>query len=82
MFYVFIRQLVPLFRAQYLLQVTRWYPDHLAAQCYGCERGFWLATRKHHCRFDSISNPSHKEHISTVFFLLLFLFWLMYMYLF
>uniref|UniRef100_A0A671RYI9 phosphatidylinositol-3,5-bisphosphate 3-phosphatase n=1 Tax=Sinocyclocheilus anshuiensis TaxID=1608454 RepID=A0A671RYI9_9TELE len=30
--------------------VTRWYPDHLAAQCYGCERGFWLATRKHHCR--------------------------------
>lgn len=31
-------------------EVTRWYPDHLAAQCYGCERGFWLATRKHHCR--------------------------------
>uniref|UniRef100_A0A8C2KU39 phosphatidylinositol-3,5-bisphosphate 3-phosphatase n=1 Tax=Cyprinus carpio TaxID=7962 RepID=A0A8C2KU39_CYPCA len=30
--------------------VTRWYPDHLAAQCYGCERGFWLATRRHHCR--------------------------------
>ncbi|XP_058244609.1 myotubularin-related protein 3 isoform X4 [Hemibagrus wyckioides] len=31
-------------------EVTRWYPDHLAAQCYGCERGFWLVTRKHHCR--------------------------------
>uniref|UniRef100_A0A4W4FP31 phosphatidylinositol-3,5-bisphosphate 3-phosphatase n=1 Tax=Electrophorus electricus TaxID=8005 RepID=A0A4W4FP31_ELEEL len=31
-------------------EVTRWYPDHLAAQCYGCEKGFWLATRKHHCR--------------------------------
>uniref|UniRef100_A0A668A2V2 phosphatidylinositol-3,5-bisphosphate 3-phosphatase n=2 Tax=Myripristis murdjan TaxID=586833 RepID=A0A668A2V2_9TELE len=31
-------------------EVTRWYPDHLAAQCYGCERSFWLATRKHHCR--------------------------------
>ncbi|KTF87416.1 hypothetical protein cypCar_00026908 [Cyprinus carpio] len=31
-------------------EVTRWYPDHLAAQCYGCERGFWLATRRHHCR--------------------------------
>uniref|UniRef100_A0A3Q4GYD3 phosphatidylinositol-3,5-bisphosphate 3-phosphatase n=1 Tax=Neolamprologus brichardi TaxID=32507 RepID=A0A3Q4GYD3_NEOBR len=30
--------------------VTRWYPDHLAAQCYGCESRFWLATRKHHCR--------------------------------
>ncbi|KAI5614114.1 myotubularin-related protein 3 isoform X2 [Silurus asotus] len=31
-------------------EVTRWYPDHLAAQCYGCEREFWLVTRKHHCR--------------------------------
>ncbi|XP_068166252.1 myotubularin-related protein 3 isoform X2 [Antennarius striatus] len=31
-------------------QVTRWFPDHLAAQCYGCENRFWLATRKHHCR--------------------------------
>ncbi|KAB5567568.1 hypothetical protein PHYPO_G00234220 [Pangasianodon hypophthalmus] len=31
-------------------EVTRWYPDHLAAQCYGCARGFWLVTRKHHCR--------------------------------
>uniref|UniRef100_A0A3Q3WUV5 phosphatidylinositol-3,5-bisphosphate 3-phosphatase n=1 Tax=Mola mola TaxID=94237 RepID=A0A3Q3WUV5_MOLML len=30
--------------------VTRWFPDHLAAQCYGCESRFWLATRKHHCR--------------------------------
>uniref|UniRef100_A0A4W4FME3 phosphatidylinositol-3,5-bisphosphate 3-phosphatase n=1 Tax=Electrophorus electricus TaxID=8005 RepID=A0A4W4FME3_ELEEL len=36
-------------------EVTRWYPDHLAAQCYGCEKGFWLATRKHHCR--------SKEHV-------------------
>uniref|UniRef100_A0A8C2XKY5 phosphatidylinositol-3,5-bisphosphate 3-phosphatase n=1 Tax=Cyclopterus lumpus TaxID=8103 RepID=A0A8C2XKY5_CYCLU len=31
-------------------EVTRWYPDHLAAQCYGCESRFWLAARKHHCR--------------------------------
>uniref|UniRef100_A0A3P8VVZ7 phosphatidylinositol-3,5-bisphosphate 3-phosphatase n=1 Tax=Cynoglossus semilaevis TaxID=244447 RepID=A0A3P8VVZ7_CYNSE len=31
-------------------EVTRWYPDHLAAQCYGCDSRFWLATRKHHCR--------------------------------
>ncbi|XP_026176776.1 phosphatidylinositol-3,5-bisphosphate 3-phosphatase MTMR3 isoform X6 [Mastacembelus armatus] len=30
-------------------EVTRWYPDHLAAHCYGCESRFWLATRKHHC---------------------------------
>uniref|UniRef100_A0A8C8JAH0 phosphatidylinositol-3,5-bisphosphate 3-phosphatase n=1 Tax=Oncorhynchus tshawytscha TaxID=74940 RepID=A0A8C8JAH0_ONCTS len=36
-------------------EVTRWYPDHLAAQCYGCESRFWLATRKHHC--------SDREHV-------------------
>lgn len=33
-----------------VFQVTRWFPDHLAAQCYGCESTFWLAARKHHCR--------------------------------
>ncbi|KAI1882469.1 hypothetical protein AGOR_G00251080 [Albula goreensis] len=31
-------------------EVTRWYPDHLASQCYGCENRFWLETRNHHCR--------------------------------
>ncbi|KAL2100155.1 hypothetical protein ACEWY4_004549 [Coilia grayii] len=31
-------------------EVTRWYPDHLATHCYGCESRFWLAARKHHCR--------------------------------
>ncbi|XP_006007536.1 myotubularin-related protein 3 isoform X3 [Latimeria chalumnae] len=31
-------------------EVTRWYPDHLAAHCYGCASKFWLASRKHHCR--------------------------------
>ncbi|XP_056887773.1 myotubularin-related protein 3 isoform X2 [Takifugu flavidus] len=31
-------------------EVTRWFPDHLAPQCYGCESRFWLAARKHHCR--------------------------------
>ncbi|XP_030073417.1 phosphatidylinositol-3,5-bisphosphate 3-phosphatase MTMR3 isoform X6 [Microcaecilia unicolor] len=30
--------------------VTRWLPDHLAANCYGCDSKFWLASRKHHCR--------------------------------
>ncbi|XP_073410166.1 phosphatidylinositol-3,5-bisphosphate 3-phosphatase MTMR3 isoform X2 [Dendrobates tinctorius] len=30
--------------------VTRWLPDHLAANCYNCEGKFWLASRKHHCR--------------------------------
>ncbi|XP_062409448.1 myotubularin-related protein 3 isoform X2 [Sardina pilchardus] len=31
-------------------EMTRWYPDHLATHCYGCETKFWLAARKHHCR--------------------------------
>ncbi|XP_067262124.1 myotubularin-related protein 3 isoform X1 [Chanodichthys erythropterus] len=31
-------------------EVTQWYSDHPASRCYGCERTFWLATRKHHCR--------------------------------
>ncbi|XP_053324529.1 myotubularin-related protein 3 [Spea bombifrons] len=31
-------------------EVTRWLPDHLAANCYTCESKFWLASRKHHCR--------------------------------
>ncbi|XP_051523261.1 myotubularin-related protein 3-like isoform X3 [Myxocyprinus asiaticus] len=30
-------------------EVTHWYSDHPASRCYGCERTFWLATRKHHC---------------------------------
>lgn len=37
-------------RVSCVLQVTRWFPDHLAAQCYGCESTFWLAARRHHCR--------------------------------
>ncbi|OXB65900.1 hypothetical protein ASZ78_008594 [Callipepla squamata] len=32
-------------------EVTRWLPDHLAAHCYGCDSAFWLASRKHHCRY-------------------------------
>ncbi|XP_069475394.1 phosphatidylinositol-3,5-bisphosphate 3-phosphatase MTMR3 isoform X2 [Ambystoma mexicanum] len=31
-------------------EVTRWLPDHLAVNCYGCDSRFWLASRKHHCR--------------------------------
>ncbi|XP_073527656.1 phosphatidylinositol-3,5-bisphosphate 3-phosphatase MTMR3 isoform X3 [Phyllobates terribilis] len=31
-------------------EVTRWLPDHLAANCYNCDGKFWLASRKHHCR--------------------------------
>ncbi|XP_051956650.1 myotubularin-related protein 3-like [Xyrauchen texanus] len=31
-------------------EVTHWYSDHPASRCYGCERTFWLAARKHNCR--------------------------------
>lgn len=31
-------------------EMTRWLPDHLAANCYNCDGKFWLASRKHHCR--------------------------------
>ncbi|KAK2910822.1 hypothetical protein Q8A67_002955 [Cirrhinus molitorella] len=31
-------------------QETEWFSDHPASRCYGCERTFWLAARKHHCR--------------------------------
>uniref|UniRef100_A0A671SGY5 phosphatidylinositol-3,5-bisphosphate 3-phosphatase n=1 Tax=Sinocyclocheilus anshuiensis TaxID=1608454 RepID=A0A671SGY5_9TELE len=30
--------------------VTQWFSGHAASRCYGCERTFWLAARKHHCR--------------------------------
>ncbi|MGH0131062.1 UNVERIFIED_CONTAM: hypothetical protein FKN15_030224 [Acipenser sinensis] len=38
-------------------EVTRWYPDHLAPQCYRCESRFWLASRKHHCRYGNLLLP-------------------------
>ncbi|XP_050966050.1 myotubularin-related protein 3 isoform X2 [Labeo rohita] len=31
-------------------QEAEWFSDHPASRCYGCERTFWLAARKHHCR--------------------------------
>ncbi|XP_051540859.1 myotubularin-related protein 3 isoform X2 [Myxocyprinus asiaticus] len=31
-------------------EVAQWYSDHPASRCYCCERTFWLAARKHHCR--------------------------------
>uniref|UniRef100_A0A671S6G7 phosphatidylinositol-3,5-bisphosphate 3-phosphatase n=1 Tax=Sinocyclocheilus anshuiensis TaxID=1608454 RepID=A0A671S6G7_9TELE len=31
-------------------QDAEWFSDHAASRCYGCERTFWLAARKHHCR--------------------------------
>ncbi|XP_016103804.1 myotubularin-related protein 3-like, partial [Sinocyclocheilus grahami] len=30
-------------------QDAEWFSDHAASRCYGCERTFWLAARKHHC---------------------------------
>lgn len=38
------------FNAEYTDEMTRWLPDHLAANCYNCDGKFWLASRKHHCR--------------------------------
>uniref|UniRef100_A0A671SGL1 phosphatidylinositol-3,5-bisphosphate 3-phosphatase n=1 Tax=Sinocyclocheilus anshuiensis TaxID=1608454 RepID=A0A671SGL1_9TELE len=31
-------------------QEAEWFSGHAASRCYGCERTFWLAARKHHCR--------------------------------
>ncbi|ESO12516.1 hypothetical protein HELRODRAFT_63044 [Helobdella robusta] len=31
-------------------KVVLWVPDHLVTHCAGCEREFWVALRKHHCR--------------------------------
>lgn len=31
-------------------EVSRWYPDHSATHCYGCETKFWMTTGKRHCR--------------------------------
>ncbi|XP_075069449.1 phosphatidylinositol-3,5-bisphosphate 3-phosphatase MTMR3 isoform X2 [Mixophyes fleayi] len=31
-------------------EVTKWLPDHLAANCHNCDSKFWMASRKHHCR--------------------------------
>lgn len=30
---------------------TRWIPDHAVVACMGCETRFWVACRKHHCRY-------------------------------
>ncbi|XP_055708105.1 myotubularin-related protein 4 isoform X4 [Phlebotomus papatasi] len=27
-----------------------WVPDHAVTKCTGCDMGFWLGRRKHHCR--------------------------------
>ncbi|XP_061622684.1 myotubularin-related protein 3 isoform X3 [Phyllopteryx taeniolatus] len=48
-------------------EVTRWYPDHLAAQCYGCESKFWLATRKHHCRGCGLGSKESVRNCGNVF---------------
>lgn len=28
-----------------------WVPDHAVTKCTGCDMGFWLGRRKHHCRW-------------------------------
>lgn len=32
-------------------QPTRWVPDHAATNCAKCDTQFWIANRKHHCRY-------------------------------
>lgn len=31
-------------------QMTLWVPDHVVTHCAGCDKEFWVAFRKHHCR--------------------------------
>ena len=32
-------------------QAVLWVPDHAATHCFGCNSQFWLAKRRHHCRY-------------------------------
>ena len=32
-------------------QPTLWVPDHAATSCAKCDTQFWMANRKHHCRY-------------------------------
>ena len=32
-------------------QPTLWVPDHAATNCAKCDTQFWIANRKHHCRY-------------------------------
>ena len=35
----------------YEAQPTLWVPDHAATNCAKCDTQFWIANRKHHCRY-------------------------------
>lgn len=39
-------------------QVTRWVPDHMASHCFNCDSEFWIAKRRHHCRWVASADPS------------------------
>ncbi|XP_075685833.1 phosphatidylinositol-3,5-bisphosphate 3-phosphatase MTMR3 isoform X2 [Rhinoderma darwinii] len=45
-------------------EVTRWLPDHLAANCYNCDSTFWLASRKHHCRNTEVGADTWQQQES------------------
>lgn len=32
-------------------QMTLWVPDHVVTHCTGCDQEFWVARRRHHCRY-------------------------------
>lgn len=31
-------------------KIVDWMPDEAVTHCAGCDRSFWFAQRKHHCR--------------------------------
>ena len=35
----------------YEAKPTLWVPDHAATNCAKCNTQFWIANRKHHCRY-------------------------------
>lgn len=51
---------------------TLWVPDHAVNNCANCETEFWIANRKHHCRYvlhytvNTTPQPYWKPAIVTV----------------
>lgn len=43
-------------------QPTLWVPDHAATNCAKCDSQFWIANRKHHCRYHCIGFCCHRIH--------------------
>lgn len=41
-------------------QPTLWVPDHAATNCAKCDTQFWIANRKHHCRYYFVGFCCHR----------------------